>query len=126
MKLQTMLGHLQATAVTIDDPYIVFRDYYYVSCTDLMSDALAMICTNPAQTVLLTGLANGQALRTAEMMDINVIILCRNKTLGEENVDLAQSMEMNVYTTALPMFEAVGILYKEGLKTATRDDNEKL
>ncbi len=35
-------------------------------------------------------------------------------------------MEMNVYTTALPMFEAVGILYKEGLKTATRDDNQDL
>jgi len=126
MKLSAMLDHLKATPVTVDDPYIVFREYFYVSCTDLMSDALAMICTNPAQTVLLTGLANGQALRTAEMMDINVIILCRNKTLGEENVDLAQSMEMNVYSTALPMFDAVGILFKEGLKTATRNDDQNL
>jgi energy-converting hydrogenase Eha subunit G len=126
MKLQAMLGLIQATPITIDDPYIAFREYFYVSCTDLMSDALAMICTNPAQTVLLTGLANGQALRTAEMMDINVIILCRNKTLGEDNIDLAISMEMNVFTTALPMFEAVGILYKEGLKTATRNDDQNL
>jgi len=123
MKLQAMLGLINATPITIDDPYIVFREHYYVSCTDLMSDALAMICTNPAQTVLLTGLANGQALRTAEMMDINVIILCRNKTLGEENIELATSMEMNVFTTPLPMFDAVGILYKEGLKTATRNDD---
>jgi hypothetical protein len=46
--------------------------------------------------------------------------------LGEENVDLAQSMEMNVYTTALPMFDAVGILFKEGLKTATRNDDQNL
>lgn len=123
MKLQAMLGLIQATPITVDDPTVIFRDYFYVSCTDLMSDALAMICTNPAQTVLLTGLANGQALRTAEMMDINVIILCRNKTLGEDNIDLAISMEMNVFTTALPMFEAVGILYNEGLKTATRNDD---
>jgi len=126
MKLQTMLGLLQATPVTFDDPYIAFREYFYVSCTDLMSDALAMICTNPAQTVLVTGLANGQALRTAEMMDINIIILCRGKTLSEDNIDLATSMEMNVFSTALPMFEAVGILYKEGLKTATRNDDQNL
>lgn len=121
MKLQAMLELINATPITIDDPYIAYREHYYVSCTDLMSDALAMICTNPAQTVLLTGLANGQALRTAEMMDINVIILCRNKTLGDENIELATSMEMNVFTTPLPMFDAVGILYKEGLKTATRN-----
>lgn len=123
MKLQTMLGLIQATPVNIHDPYIVFGEYRYVSCTDLMSDALAMICTNPVQTVLLTGLANGQALRTSEMMDINVIILCRNKTLGEDNLDLAASMEMNVFSTPLPMFEAVGLLYQAGLKTATRNDD---
>jgi energy-converting hydrogenase Eha subunit G len=121
-----MIGLLQATPVTVNDPYIAFKEYLYVSCTDLMSDALAMICTNPAQTILLTGLANGQALRTAEMMDINVIILCRNKTLSEDNIDLATSMEMNVFTTSLPMFEAVGVLYKEGLKTATRNDDQNL
>jgi energy-converting hydrogenase Eha subunit G len=126
MKLQSMIGLLQANPVTLNDPYIAFKEYLYVSCTDLMSDALAMICTNPAQTILLTGLANGQALRTAEMMDINVIILCRNKTLSEDNIDLATSMEMNVFTTALPMFEAVGLLYKEGLKTATRNDDQNL
>jgi len=123
MKLQTMLGLVQATPVTIHDPYIVFGEYRYVSCTDLMSDALAMICTNPVQTILLTGLANGQALRTAEMMDINVILLCRNKTLGEDNLDLAMSMEMNVFSTPLPMFEAVGLLYQAGLKTATRNED---
>lgn len=126
MKLQSMIGLLQATPVTVNDPYIAFKEYLYVSCTDLMSDALAMICTNPAQTILLTGLANGQALRTAEMMDINVIILCRNKILSEDNIDLATSMEMNVFTTSLPMFEAVGLLYKEGLKTATRNDDQNL
>lgn len=126
MKLQALLGLLQATPLTIDDPYIAFREHYYVSCTDLMSDALTMICTNPAQTVLLTGLANGQALRTAEMMDINVIILCRNKVLSEENIDLAQSMEMNVFSTPLPMFDAVGLLYQSGLKTATRHDDQSL
>lgn len=40
MKRQSMIGLFQATPVT--DSYIAFKEYLYVSCTNLMFDALAM------------------------------------------------------------------------------------
>jgi len=122
MKLHEMIQLLQAKPITLFDSYILQRDYYYVFCTDLMSDALAMIVTNCNQTLLITGLANAQSLRTAEMMDIQTIVYCRNKRLSEDNIDLAASMELNIFTTPLSMFEAGGVLYKEGLKTAIKYD----
>jgi exonuclease I len=120
MKLHAIIELLQAKPITIHDSYMYQREYHYVFCTDLMSDALAMIVTNCNQTLLITGLANAQSLRTAEMMDIQTIVYCRNKHLSEDNIDLAASMELNIFFTPLSMFDAGGILYKEGLKTAIR------
>jgi hypothetical protein len=120
MKLHAIIELLQAKPTTIHDSYILQREYHYVFCTDLMSDALAMIVTNCNQTLLITGLANAQSLRTAEMMDIQTIVYCRNKHLSEDNIDLAASMELNIFSTPLSMFDSGGILYKEGLKTAIR------
>lgn len=120
MKLQNIIDFIEAKPLELYDPRLLQREYYYVSCTDLMSDALAMIVTPPGQTILVTGLANGQSLRTAEMMDIMAIIYCRNKSLSKENIELAASMQINTFTTPLPMFDVIGILYREGLKTATR------
>jgi len=124
MKLQEIVDFLEAKPLCLHNPGLLNREYYYVSVTDLMSDALAMIVTPPGQTILVTGLANGQSLRTAEMMDIMAVIYVRNKALSEENIELAESMELNTFTTALPMFDAVGILYREGLKTATRQPHD--
>ena len=126
MKLQSALKLIQAKPMYIYDPAILWRDYTYAAATDLMSDALAMICTNCNRTILLTGLANAQSLRTAEMLDITTIIYVRNKRLSDDNLELAIEMEMNVFTTPLPMFEAIGILYREGFKTATRHDDSPL
>lgn len=120
MKLRDLLDFVEAKPIAVPDPELFEREIHFVSCTDLMSDALAMIVTPCGQTVLVTGLANGSALRTAEMMDIQNIIFCRNKTLNEENIELASSMLINAFTTQLPMFDVIGILYREGLKTATR------
>ncbi|KNY27024.1 hypothetical protein Bccel_2289 [Pseudobacteroides cellulosolvens ATCC 35603 = DSM 2933] len=45
---------------------------------DLMSDVMAFVKEN---VVLLTGLINLQVVRTAEMMDIKVIVFVRAKIL---------------------------------------------
>lgn len=120
MKLRELLSFIEAEPLTLPDPILMDRDIQFVSATDLMSDALAMIVTPAGQTILVTGLANGSSLRTAEMMDIQNIIYCRAKQLSEDNLELAHSMGINAFTSKLPMFDVIGILYREGLKTATR------
>ena len=120
MKLREVLSFIEAEPLTLPDPILMDRDIQFVSATDLMSDALAMIVTPAGQTILVTGLANGSALRTAEMMDIQNVVYCRNKKLSEDNLELAHSMWINAFTSPLPMFDVIGILYREGLKTATR------
>ena len=86
---------------------------YGFAC-DLMSDALALIQNSDA-TVLLTGLANAQSLRTAEMLDIRMVVYVRAKQLSRQDLELARQMGISIYSTALTMYEACGRLYEHGL-----------
>ena len=86
---------------------------------DLMSDVLAFV---KDQGMLLTGLVNPQVIRTAEMMDIRVIAFVRGKVPNQDILDLAQSMDMIVMTTAYPLYTACGMLYEQGLPGNTRKE----
>ena len=90
-------------------------DFTSAFATDLMSDALAMIQTDPEHTLLLTGLCNPQSLRTAEMLDLRTIVFVRGKHPVNECLELAGQMDLNLFTTPLTMYEACGILYGAGL-----------
>ena len=79
---------------------------------DLMSDVLAFI---KPSSLLLTGLTNPQVIRTAEMADIKTICFVRKKKPDKETVGLAKSKNIPLLLTDLPLFEACGKLYKEGL-----------
>ena len=79
---------------------------------DLMSDVLAFI---KSDSLLLTGLTNPQVVRTAEMADIKAICFIRDKKPDRETVELAKSKNLPLLLTTLPMFEACGKLYREGL-----------
>jgi predicted transcriptional regulator len=79
---------------------------------DLMSDVLAFIKPN---SILLTGLNNAQAIRTAEIADINAICLVRGKQPTEEMIAMAKAEGIVLLTTSLPLFEACGKLYLNGL-----------
>jgi len=80
--------------------------------SDLMSDVLAFIKSG---SLLLTGLTNPQAVRTAEMSGIKAICLVRGKKPDRETVELAKDKDIPLLTTTLPMFEACGKLYEKGL-----------
>jgi len=80
---------------------------------DLMSDVLAF---SKRGALLLTGLTNTQVIRTSEMADITAICFVRGKTPPEETMKLAESHNLPLLATGLPMFEACGRLYREGLK----------
>ena len=65
--------------------------------------------------VLHFGLINPQVIRTAEMMDIKVIIFVRGKRPTECMINLA-SKGIILMSTKHPMFTACGKLYSEGLR----------
>lgn len=80
--------------------------------SDMMSDVLAYVKN---QAVLLTGLVNLQVVRTASMMDMRCIVFVRNKIPTEEMLEAAEENGIVVMTTGLRMYEACGLLYKNGL-----------
>jgi len=80
---------------------------------DMMSDVLAFV---KDQSVLLTGLCNLQAIRTAEMMDIVCIVFIRGKKPDEGMIALAKERGIVLLTTGHRMFSACGTLYEKGLR----------
>ncbi len=93
---------------------------YCYSC-DLMSDVLAYVENH---VVLITGLVHPQVIRTAEMLDIKVVIIVRGKTPNEEVIKMAESRNIVLVSTKMAMFTASGILFNNGLKgeETTHDD----
>ena len=79
---------------------------------DLMSDVLSFV---ESGALLLTGLTNPQVVRTAEMADIAAICFVRGKNPPQETIKLAESRNIPLLTTPLPMFESCGRLWQKGL-----------
>ena len=107
---------VHAEPLAIWNRHLLTKNYRAAFATDLMSDALAMIREYPDETVLITGLCNAQVLRTAEMLDIEMIIIVRGKKLGQDEIEMAQDMGCNLFTTELTMYEACGLLYQKGMR----------
>lgn len=81
--------------------------------SDLMSDVLAF---TKEKTLLLTGLTQPQVIRTAEMMDLNAIIFVRGKRPELATIQLAREICIPLMMTDLPLFEACGRLYANGVR----------
>ena len=80
---------------------------------DLMSDVMAFV---KEKVVLLTGLMNPQALRTADLLDIKVVVFVRGKRPTADLIEMARDLGMILLTTKYSMFLACGRLYEAGLK----------
>ncbi len=80
--------------------------------SDLMSDVLAF---TKADALLLTGLANRQVIRTAEVADIRAVVLVRGKRPDAEMVALAREQGIPLMVTNVLLYEACGRLYRAGL-----------
>lgn len=89
------------------------REVHAACGSDMMSDVLAFV---KEQAVLLTGLVNPQVVRTAEMMDMKVIVFVRGKVPGDAILDLARELDIVVLKTELEMFTSCGKLYQAGLR----------
>lgn len=110
MKLSEIKEILEAKVLTGEES---LESEVFAACgSDLMSDVLAFV---KDQALLLTGLVNGQVIRTAEMMDIHAVIFIRGKEPSDEVIRLAQSRDIVIMATELPMYPACGRLYAAGL-----------
>lgn len=91
-------------------------EFTNVFAGDLMSDVLAKVNDGGPQLILLTGLANAQSLRTAEMLDISLVVLVRGKEYQESDLEIAKEENIAYFTTDMLLFEACGVLYTKGLQ----------
>ncbi len=85
---------------------------------DLMSDVLALAISPNKDTILITGITNPQIVRTAEILDIPVIVVARGKAVPQETIKLAEEKGIILIKTKLTVFVTSGILYSHGIKGA--------
>jgi hypothetical protein len=110
MKLHEIKSILDAEILCGGDK---LSDEISLACgCDLMSDVLRFA---KEDVVLLTGLTNIHVLKTAEMANIQCLVFVRDKTPAVEMVQEADELDMVIMKTRLPLYEACGKLYKEGL-----------
>lgn len=81
--------------------------------SDLMSDVLTL---KNSHVLLITGLANMQTIRTAEMSDIGCVIFARNKKVTDEMLELARENDLIVLACRYSVFKTCGLLYNAGVK----------
>ena len=111
MKVKQVKEILNAEVICRDD--LLEAEVHTACGSDMMSDVLAFV---KEQAVLLTGLVNPQVVRTAEMMDMKVIVFVRGKMPGEAILELARELDIVVLKTELEMFTSCGKLYQAGLR----------
>ena len=92
-----------------DDTYEVRKAF----ASDLMSDVLRF---SMEETVLITGLCNNQTMRTAEMSDLRVVVIGRDKQPDEEMLELAEELDITLIKSRYSIFKISGILYGAGIE----------
>lgn len=85
--------------------------------SDLMSDVLAFA---KHSCVLLTGMVNQHVVRTAEMLDVMCIVFVRGKQPSEEVCELAKKNGITLMSCKHTLYEACGLLFKEGLPPCSK------
>ena len=110
MQISVLRDLLEAEVLCGEDR--LEEDVEAVFSCDMMSDVLA--CPEEIHC-LLTGLINQQVIRTADMMDIGVVVFVRGKRPTDEVVEMARQRDMVVILTRCRMFTACGRLYQAGL-----------
>jgi serine kinase of HPr protein (carbohydrate metabolism regulator) len=111
MKLSVIIELLNARLTTAE--HEADAELTYAFASDLMSDVLTL---DNDDVLLITGLSNTQAIRTAEMSDISTVILARNKKASFEMIQLANENGINIVESEWSVFRISGELFKHGVK----------
>jgi predicted transcriptional regulator len=111
MKVKEIVELIKGTVVSGSENLENTVDMAFAS--DLMSDVLTVKTDN---LLLLTGLVNIQAIRTAEMSDISCVVFVRNKKVTEEMIRIAKENKITIIQSPYSMFKVSGILFGNGIK----------
>lgn len=79
---------------------------------DLMSDVLAFASQG---SLLVTGLATDQAIRTAAIKQLLAVVVVQGKRTDDEMLEVAREEGVGLYRTELSKYEACGRLVQSGL-----------
>lgn len=110
MKLSKVIETVSGVLITTDSNLDLV--VLHGASADLMSDALRF---GHEDMILLTGLTNPQAIRTAEMVGARALLFVRAKIPPPETIALAREANIALLATSYTMYEASGLLYKAGL-----------
>ncbi len=110
MKVERIVQLLNAKILCGDNR--ISDDIQTAFSSDLMSDVLTLDAEN---ILLITGLANVQIIRTAEVAEIHYLVIVRNKKVSQDIIKLGTELNMVLIESPFSMFKASGILYKHGL-----------
>ncbi len=80
---------------------------------DRMDDILASVT---GESVLLTGLATDEVVRTAKIAGVRAIVFVRGRKPGKTTIGLAHAYDLPVLLTRYSLFVASGRLYINGLR----------
>jgi len=112
MKLREVKELLKAQVIWGDDHLDL--EVERAGASDLMSDVLAL---GKPGMLLITGLANVQSVRTADIIEAKAIVYVRGKRPDQEGIALAQKKGIPVLSTDFLMYQACGVLFNRGLKS---------
>lgn len=88
-------------------------DIQFVVASDGMSEILAFA---KSKELMITGLANIQSIRTADIAGVSAVLYCRGKFPDKKVIDYAKQIRIPVLVTRMGMFNICGILYAKGLR----------
>lgn len=111
MRLQDVRDILQCEVLTEGDDLTV--DVQYVVASDGMSEILAFA---KSKELMITGLTNIQAVRTADIAGVTAVIFCRGKRPDSRVIEFAKKKKIPILATKMVMFDICAILYNKGLK----------
>lgn len=112
MEINKLLNLLEAKPLLKD--YSLALNINTAFAADLLSDVLAL--TEDENAMLITGTANMQVIRVAEILDIACIIFVRGKLPDNNTLKKAMDLGIPLISTNKTMFETCGILYSNGIK----------
>jgi predicted transcriptional regulator len=106
MTLRELANLLEAEVISGEQH--LDEEFECAGASDLMSDVLAF---GEPGIVLLTGLANAQSIRTADIIEAKAIVYVRGKKPNKEGIALAKKRDIPILSTRFFMYKACGLLY---------------
>lgn len=111
MKLHEIRDVLGCEVLTEGDDLSV--DVQTVVASDGMSEILAFA---RSKELMITGLTNIQAIRTADIAGVSAVIFCRGKRPDARVIEFAKKKRIPVLVTPMVMFDICAVLHSHGLK----------